>query len=220
MRIALIPFVAAALVAFASCGGGASDGDGDGGVPEEMDAGTVDAGESCDPVACAGWGEGYTCSGNRCVRCGPESAVVTYVYDGDTFYLEDGTRVRLLLVNTPEVDNVHTGAAAECYGNEARDYSRSALVGRAVGLSYDVSCQDKYGRLLAWVTLDGEDFNADLLRRGLASVMYVKPNGTSRIAAYREIQEQAKAAGAGMWGDCQDAGEGTEGEEAGDGDAP
>src|SRR6187401_1781648 len=79
--------------------------------------------------------------------CGPESAVVTRVIDGDTLELVGGERVRYLLVDTPESTNGHD----ECFGAEASEFNRSLVEGRRVALRYAEQCRDRYARLLAYV---------------------------------------------------------------------
>lgn len=179
-------------------------------VDPAVDAGLVDAGqgaaapETSDCLVDADCpDEEGVCLDGRCLRCGPARARVQYVYDGDTIIMEGGERVRFLLVNTPEVANKYSQEPAECYGDEALALTRSLLLGRTVELDYDVTCRDRYGRLLTWISLDGTDINALLLERGAAEVMFVPPNGASRREGYEAIERAAQMAGAGMWGVCQ-----------------
>ncbi len=129
--------------------------------------------------------------------CGPSSARVVNVVDGDTVDLEDGTRVRYLLVDTPEVSGT-----PECFGDEARTFNRQLVEGRTVELTYDVECTDRYDRTLAYLTVDGRDVNALLLERGYACVLQIPPNGADRVDEYRAVQGQAQADGVGLWGAC------------------
>ena len=173
---------------------------GDGGANADSDA-AMDATECAADADCPG--EDEVCLSGMCLRCGPAQALVQYVYDGDTLTLANGARVRLLLVNTPEVANSYTGEAAECYGDEARALTESLARGKTVALAYDETCRDRYDRLLAWVTVDGLDLNAHLLEQGAARVMYVAPNGGDRYSAYKAIEAEAREVGRGMWGECQ-----------------
>lgn len=173
---------------------------GDGGTNADSGAALDDA-ECAVDADCPGQDE--VCLSGNCLRCGPARALVQYVYDGDTLTLANGARVRLLLVNTPEVANSYTGEVAECYGDEARALTESLVRGRTVSLAYDETCRDRYDRLLAWVTIDGLDLNAHLLEQGAARVMYVAPNGGDRYSAYKAIEAEAREAGRGMWGECQ-----------------
>jgi micrococcal nuclease len=71
------------------------------------------------------------------------AATVSRVVDGDTFQLSDGSKVRLVGVNTPESTNRH-----EQYGKEASNYTKTKLEGKKIWLQKDVSETDRYGRLL------------------------------------------------------------------------
>jgi endonuclease YncB( thermonuclease family) len=46
---------------------------------------------------------------------------VSYVYDGDTLTLQNGKKVRLVQIDTPEL------SPAECYGIQARDLLRKMV---------------------------------------------------------------------------------------------
>lgn len=131
-------------------------------------------------------------------RCGPTSALVARVIDGDTVELEGGERVRFLMVDTPET----TGGATDCYGPEATQFTRSALEGQKVELRYDVQCEDRYGRLLAYVFVDGREINTLLVERGYACVLHIPPNGTDRRTEFETLEYLARTGGVGMWGAC------------------
>lgn len=130
--------------------------------------------------------------------CGPESSRVAEVVDGDTVVLEGGARVRYLLVDAPEI----TGGKQDCYGAEARDFNRSLVQGRTVSLSYGEACADRFGRLLAYVAVDGREVNSLLVERGHAAVLYVAPAGGARRAEFEALEAQARAARRGLWGAC------------------
>jgi micrococcal nuclease len=76
------------------------------------------------------------------------------------------------------------------------------VAGRAVALEYGPSCRDRYGRLLAYVTVDGLDVNAELVAAGYACVLHIPPNGEDRIGEFRALELQAQANDAGLWGAC------------------
>lgn len=130
--------------------------------------------------------------------CGPASAVVADVVDGDTVVLEGGTRVRYLLVDTPET----TGGKRDCFGAEARELNRSLVEGRRVSLSYGEACTDRFGRTLAYVTVEGREVNALLVERGHACVLYVPPAGGTRRAEFEALESEARRARRGLWGAC------------------
>jgi micrococcal nuclease len=73
-----------------------------------------------------------------------------------------------------------------------------------VELEGDVEARDQYGRRLAYVLLDGERFNDELLRRGYARLLVIRPN----VAHARELlgdELDARRRGAGLWRACGEA---------------
>jgi micrococcal nuclease len=129
-------------------------------------------------------------------------ALVTETVDGDTVHVQTSSgpdTVRLLGINTPETH--HPRKPVECYGPEASAYTEQVLTGRRVRLELDVEQRDKYGRLLAYIVVDGRRFNDELLRRGYARVLIISPNGAY---ARPMIEEElaAKRARRGLWGAC------------------
>ena len=75
----------------------------------------------------------------------PSRGKVSSVYDGDTFTLSSGQKIRLRGVNTPEIRPM------EDYGIEARDAVRKMIVGKDVYLSYGPVTVDGYDRLIAYL---------------------------------------------------------------------
>ena len=125
-------------------------------------------------------------------------ATIDYVHDGDTLFLTDGTKVRLLAVDTPEV-----GENAECMGSEARSYLRELLPeGSTVYTLADAEPTDQYGRSLLFIwTTTGNLVNLDLVEQGYAEAVFI---GGNRL--YEEQVEAAEGAaqdaGRGMWSVC------------------
>jgi len=132
--------------------------------------------------------------------CGPTQATVAAVIDGDTIELDSGERVRYLLVDTPEI----TGGKDECYGAEAHAFNRDTVGGKEITLTYDeLECEDRYGRLLAFISVGDRDINALLVERGFARVLYIAPSGEDRKAEYEALELQAQMGNAGQWGACE-----------------
>lgn len=130
--------------------------------------------------------------------CGPTRALVTRVVDGDTVEVETGDKVRYLLVDTPEMPD-------SCYAKEAADFNAALVEGREVSLAYDeAACRDRYGRLLAYVFVDGGEVNRLLVEQGYACVYVLPPAGVSREAEFRAWQDQAIHARRGLWDVCRE----------------
>jgi micrococcal nuclease len=123
---------------------------------------------------------------------------VQQVYDGDTILLKGGSRVRLLGINTPEIEGHYR--PEEAGGNAARDWLRQHLEGQKVRLEFDKERHDHYNRLLAHVfTAEGEHLNLRLVEEGLAVVNIIPPNlkYSNRLV---QAQERAEVAKRGLWG--------------------
>ena len=128
-----------------------------------------------------------------------ERVQVVYVYDGDTVKLSDGRRLRLIGINTPELNN------GDQQTQPLADAARSALQrllethNRILLLKYGRQDRDHYGRLLAHAFLeDGENVAVFLLQQGLATTLVVPPN--SRAAdCYQLIENEARLDRKGLW---------------------
>jgi micrococcal nuclease len=123
----------------------------------------------------------------------PDSARVTQVIDGDTIIIADGSRVRYIGIDTPELH-----PAPEAFGIEAWQVNRELVEDKLVRLERDVSQTDRYGRLLRYVYVDGIFVNAELVRRGLAQVKAYPPD-TKYHNHLKELETEARQAGRGIW---------------------
>lgn len=133
-----------------------------------------------------------------------EKTLVVKVIDGDTIELENGNKVRLIGVDTPET--VDPRRPIGCFGKEASNETKKLLLGKAVILQKDVSETDKYNRLLRYVYLPLKDGNTlfvndYLVRAGFARVSTYPPDvkfTEQFLKAEREAREKKK----GLWGRC------------------
>ncbi len=69
-------------------------------------------------------------------------------------------------------------------------------------LEGDVERRDLYGRRLAYVIVDGERFNDELLRRGLARLLVLAPN-RRHAHALLAAELDAHHARRGLWAHCE-----------------
>ncbi len=125
------------------------------------------------------------------------------VSDGDTIrvmYRGHEERVRLIGVDTPEVP--WYGGSGECFGVEAARYAKRRLEGRLLRLEFGADRRDRYGRLLAYVYVDGELFNLTLVRLGYAAADPVSPN-TRLAPRFARAEVRARATGKGLWSRCR-----------------
>ncbi|MGQ9688958.1 MAG: thermonuclease family protein [Desulfobaccales bacterium] len=124
-------------------------------------------------------------------------ALVAQVVDGDTVILNTGHKVRLLGLDTPELER--EGRPAEFLAHKAKEVLADLAQGKRVRLEYDKVRYDRYGRLLAYLfLLDGTDLGRELIRQGLARVYTIPPNLRFReelLAAQREALKARR----GIW---------------------
>lgn len=128
-----------------------------------------------------------------------ESAQVRHVHDGDTLWLRDGRKIRLIGIDTPELGRDQR--PDQPFAPEARDALRKLLQdnGSRVRLGYGPQQRDRYQRTLAHLYLnDGRSVQAYLLTQGLATALTVPPNDT-RSACYRQREADALAGRRGIW---------------------
>lgn len=127
-----------------------------------------------------------------------ETGRVERVVDGDTFILEGGARVRLIGVDTPE--SVDPRKPTECFAKEASQKTKDLIEGRVVELMTDASQGDvdKYGRLLRYVAVEGEDLGQRLISAGYARE-YTYDTTYAHQAAYKEAMEHAQQTEQGLW---------------------
>jgi len=112
------------------------------------------------------------------------------VTDGDTMVLNNGRTVRYIGIDTPEKD--------ELFFREATEANREMLHGKKISLEYDIERQDRYGRDLAYVWVDSVLVNAELIKKGLASVYFFSPNLKYRDR-FLSVQKQARERKMGIW---------------------
>lgn len=130
-----------------------------------------------------------------------EEAVVLRVIDGDTIQVlnSEGTEetVRMLLIDTPE--SVHPNKPSEKFGKEASDFTKKYLQGKKITLEKGVVDKDRYGRTLAYVFVDGTNFNKLLIEKGYARVAYVQEPNTKYLDEFKKAEEKAKEKGLNIW---------------------
>jgi micrococcal nuclease len=137
-----------------------------------------------------------------------DSARVVRVVDGDTIRVDGPAgeeAVRYIGIDTPE--SVKPGSPVECFAKRASAFNERLLEGERVRLVRDVEERDRYGRLLAYVyrARDGLFVNAELVRRGFATVATFPPN-VAHEREFRRLAKRARLSGRGLWKECEGAG--------------
>ena len=128
-----------------------------------------------------------------------EYAVVRSVLDGDTIHLDDGRKIRLIGINTPELERDQMPPQA--YAGQARAFLQNTIAsdGRRVGLRLGETRYDRHERTLAHVfTPDGDNVQAMLLQQGFAQAIAYPPN-TAFADCYAQQERMARCANTGIW---------------------
>ncbi len=132
------------------------------------------------------------------VSTGAESGRVARIADGDTLRLTDGRRIRLVQIDAPE-------PGSECFGNEAeRELAELAPPGSDVELERDpgLDDRDRFGRLLRYVSVEGDNVNLALVDRGAAAPYFFRGERGRYADELLQAAESASAGNRGLWGEC------------------
>jgi endonuclease YncB( thermonuclease family) len=127
-----------------------------------------------------------------------ETRAVARVIDGETLGLDDGRRLRLIGALAPRAADVGATAGSWPQENEARMVLAALVEGRSVMLWHDAARSDRYGQVLAHVTIGSDWLQGRLVARGLARA-YGRPGGDACTAALANLERQARAQGLGLW---------------------
>jgi micrococcal nuclease len=132
------------------------------------------------------------------------TATVLRVVDGDTIDVRDDVRgrlrIRILGIDTPETKK--PGFSVGCWGPQATQFAKDTLQGQRVAFLPDPTQDrvDRYGRTLAYLVKgDGRDYSVEAARAGTAH-SYIYDNPVRKYAEIYAAEQEARAAGRGLWG--------------------
>ena len=131
-----------------------------------------------------------------------DTAAIVVVYDGDTVKVRFGDgnerRVRLIGIDTPELDDERENVRFMAY--VAKRYAFLKLYRKQVRLDYDWQSEDKYGRLLVFLTTeDGVLFNELILREGFAFKLRAFPFKPELMKRFEAAENEARRGEKGLW---------------------
>jgi len=114
-------------------------------------------------------------------------AKVIRVVDGDTIELDNGQKVRLRGINTPE--------KSMSFYKDATNFLEELILNETVEVkSYGV---DKYGRTLAHVFFNDENINELVIKNGFGTLYYYEED--EYYNNLKNAEEFARLNGAGIW---------------------
>lgn len=151
-----------------------------------------------------------------------QDVLVVKVIDGDTFEIQNGQRVRLIGIDTPESrknskamrDSERSKTDIETIlkmGKKAKDVLSGLIAGKNVRMEFDVGKKDKYNRLLAYVYVNDATqkkifVNERMIEMGYASPMSIPPN-VKYASLFKKTFDEARLAKRGLWKDTDIASE-------------
>jgi endonuclease YncB( thermonuclease family) len=140
----------------------------------------------------------------------PNKAFCVSNHDGDTIKVKSWGlnpfkvwTIRILGVQCPEIVNpLKIGSIDEPFGLEATDFTSKFCKGKWVTITRDLhpqNQQDKFGRELGFVDVDGSDLGSHLIEKGLATVFDYEKKGFAKLKEYRLYRQFASRLRLGLW---------------------
>ena len=124
---------------------------------------------------------------------------ITSIIDGDTIKLGNGTSVRLLQIDTPEL------RGNECYATSAQK-ALAKLINRSGKITLrvdpDLDRKDRYGRLLRYLFIGNRNINIEMVRIGAAAPYFYRGEEGRYAKKLMAAAESAQAKNLGVWGAC------------------
>ena len=121
------------------------------------------------------------------------TGTVTRIIDADNLELDNKLSVRLYAVSCPE--------KGERFSDETIAYLKSTALNQKVTLHYQPNyTKDSYGRTLAYVFINGQHLNEQLIRQGFCTVTTYKKRAKLKYQdELIQAQDQAKQEKLGRW---------------------
>jgi endonuclease YncB( thermonuclease family) len=121
--------------------------------------------------------------------------------DGDTIKVWANGKmetVRYLLIDTPESKNPNM--CVQPYSREAFQRNSKIVKSGKLTLEFELeNIKDSYGRLLAYVYVEGKSVQGTLLKEGYARVAYIMNPPYKYLEQYREEERKAKKEKINIW---------------------
>lgn len=127
---------------------------------------------------------------------------------GDSLVLRNrpapGQAAKERVLHLADITSPRAGSASredEPWSYEARDFLRSLTVGKEVTFTsiHSLPPNDDVPRDLGYAQIAGQDLSTELLKNGWAKLKELKRDPTDEDNAKRDVENEAKAAGKGLW---------------------
>ncbi|WNE63142.1 thermonuclease family protein [Heyndrickxia coagulans] len=133
-----------------------------------------------------------------------EAVTLVETVDGDTIkvnYKGKTETVRYLLVDTPEEKK--PGTCVQPYAVSAYNKNKQLVNSGKLTLEFETNGDkyDKYGRLLAYVFVNGKSIQEELLKSGYARVAYIYNPPYKYLSKYESDENAAKSRHLNIWSD-------------------
>jgi micrococcal nuclease len=130
--------------------------------------------------------------------CPKDKDLVTRVIDGDTIEVEDGRIIRILGIDTYDINrrmskkqSYRTGYSikrVEYLSEQASKAAKNLLLGQCVKLIADRKNKGAYNRYLRYVEVNNRDYQKIMLEKGLANV-YCGDKKIKRFKKYLRVSK-------------------------------
>ncbi len=124
---------------------------------------------------------------------------VVKVSDGDTVRAQGHDieiKVRLAGIDAPETGRKKRDPG-QPYSQKSKKYLSDSVLNKVVDIQGYGS--DRYGRILAVITLEGRNINLEMVKAGLAEVYQGRPPKGFHLTLYLDAEKGARAGKRGMW---------------------
>ncbi len=119
-------------------------------------------------------------------------------WEGKVIAIERGDQIRVMQdigkVETVRLYGIDSPGEPQPFGETARLYTHKRILGKTVRVEPIIT--DSFNRVIAWVYVDGESFNKELLRKGMAWWYRKYLPFEVELA---DLEEQARNDRIGMW---------------------
>ena len=118
---------------------------------------------------------------------------ISRIADGDSLVCGSAGRIRLLMIDAPELAQGPAGRQAQ------NTLQNLAPAGTRVTIETDVRARDTYDRMLAYLYLpDGRMINEEMARSGFVTALVYAPN-VRHAERIRDAVSEARQARRGLW---------------------